>query len=123
MTDTYRDTWISCTEDAIRIRGYYFPWGTKTIPYGSITSARRVPLGPTTGRLRLWGTARPTVWAGLDPGRMGKKEGVILELGRTVRPLVTPSDVPVFMAVLGGHAVPGAVPAGAGVDGEPGGKG
>ena len=29
----YRDRWIECTPDEIRIRGYYFPWGTKRIPY------------------------------------------------------------------------------------------
>jgi len=28
----YKDRWIECTPDQIRIRGYYFPRGTKRIP-------------------------------------------------------------------------------------------
>ncbi|MFI0720954.1 hypothetical protein [Streptomyces sp. NPDC021224] len=110
MTATYRDTWISCTDDAIRIRGYYFPWGTKKIRYGSLAAAKRVRLGPTTGQLRLWGTASWTVWASLDPGRMRKSEGVLLDVGHRVRPLVTPADVGAFLAALDAHGVPGARP-------------
>ncbi len=34
MDNSYRDRWIECTPEDIRIRGYYFPWGTKRIPYG-----------------------------------------------------------------------------------------
>lgn len=116
MTATYRDTWIRCTDDAIRIRGYYFPWGTKKIPYGSLTAAQRVRLGPATGQLRLWGTANWTVWAGLDPGRMRKSEGVLLDVGRRVRALVTPADVGAFLAALDAHDVPGARPEDAGGD-------
>ena len=43
MPELYQDKWITCTGDALSIRGYYFPWGTKRIPYQSIRSvaARR----------------------------------------------------------------------------------
>jgi len=44
----YRDRWIECTSGALRIRGYYFPWGTKTVPYPSIRAGTRGWTG--TGR-------------------------------------------------------------------------
>ena len=87
-----RDRWIECTPDAVEIRVYYFPWGTKRIPYGSIRSVRRVDMGAFTGRARIWGTTNPHYWAHLDPRRPGKKMGLILDLGRFVRPFITPDD-------------------------------
>lgn len=112
MTEAYRDAWISCSDEAIRIRGYYFPWGTKTIPYGSIRSVRRVRPGPLTGQFRLWGTASPTVWTSLDPHRMRKTEGLLLDVGRRIRPYVTPDDAAAVVAVLSRHAVTVAAPDG-----------
>lgn len=88
----YKDRWIECTAEEIRIRGYYFPWGTKRIPYRSVRAYRRVAIGATTGRGRIWGTANPRYWASLDPGRPRKKEALILDLGRAVCPFITPDD-------------------------------
>ena len=45
MSTLHRDRWIECTEDAVLIHGYYFPWGTKRAPYPAIRTVRRVPLG------------------------------------------------------------------------------
>lgn len=90
MNASYRDRWIRCTPDAIRIRGYYFPWGTKRIPYGSIRSVRRVEIAAFTGKGRVWGTANPRYWASLDPRRPQKTEALILDLGRPVKPFITP---------------------------------
>ena len=75
MNGTYRDRWIECTPEGIQIRAYYFPWGTKHIPYGSIRSMRRVELGALRGRGRFWGTANPATgpaWTRGDrPSRSG----------------------------------------------------
>jgi hypothetical protein len=49
MDSQYRDRWIECSSDSIQIRGYYFPWGTKRIPYGSIRSVRRVEMSTFKG--------------------------------------------------------------------------
>jgi len=92
MSSEYRDRWIECTPEGIRVRGYYFPWGTKHIPYSSIRSVERVDIGPLTGRARIWGTANPRYWASLDPQRRQKKAALILDLGRFVRPFLTPED-------------------------------
>jgi len=107
----YRDHWIECAVDEIRIRGYYFPWGTKHIPYRSIRSVRRVALSATRGRGRIWGTANPRYWASLDPRRPTKSYGLILDVGRFVHPLITPDDC---------DAVEAIVRRGADLDGPPG---
>ncbi|MTD58110.1 hypothetical protein [Amycolatopsis pithecellobii] len=99
----YRDRWIECTAEEIRIRGYYFPWGTKRIPYRSIRSVRRVEMGAFTGRGRIWGTANFRYWASLDPARPHKKVGLILDVGRTVRPFVTPDDPGTVEAIIRAH--------------------
>jgi hypothetical protein len=100
---TYRDRWITCTDSEVQIRGYYFPWGTKHISYGSIEGLTRVKMGPLTGRGRIWGTANPRYWASFDPGRPRKQVGLILDLGKRVKPFVTPDDPDAFEAVLVSH--------------------
>lgn len=92
MSTSYADRWIECRADAIRIRGYYFPWGTKHIPYASIRSVRRVDMSVGSGKGRIWGTANPRYWASLDPQRPGKESALILDLGRFVQPFITPDD-------------------------------
>lgn len=102
--DTYRDRWIECTSDEIRVRGYYFPWGTKRIPYGSVRSMRRVGLTATRGRFRIWGTANPKYWASLDPSRPSKSVGFVMDLGRSVSPFLTPDDPEGFETAVRAHA-------------------
>lgn len=96
----YRDRWIQATPEGIEIRGYYFPWGTKRIPYDAIRSVRRVAIGALTGKARIWGTANPRYWASLDPGRPRKRVALILDLGRPVQPLLTPDDPDAFETAL-----------------------
>lgn len=92
MAMLYQDDWISCTDEAIVIRCYYF-WGPKTIPYAAIRSARLVDIGPGHGTGRIWGTANPRYWASLDPGRSRKNAALILDVGAAVSPVITPDDV------------------------------
>lgn len=47
----YGDGKIACTDRELVIRKYYFPFGTKRIPYSAIKEARQVPM-------RIWGKAR-----------------------------------------------------------------
>lgn len=100
----YSDRWITCDADGLRIRAYYFPWGTKRIPYGSIRGLTRVELSAARGRGRVWGTANPRYWASLDPGRPRKHVGLVLDLGRPVRPLITPDDPDAVEAILRARA-------------------
>jgi hypothetical protein len=96
----YHDRWIDCTETELRIRGYYFPWGTKRIAYSSIRGLRRVEMGPLTGRGRIWGTASPRYWASFDPARPRKSAALIVDLGKRTRPFVTPDDPDAVEAII-----------------------
>ena len=92
MSVVYQDRWIECTADAVRIRGYYFPWGTKNIPYSAIRSIRRVQMGALTGKGRIWGSTTLRYWASLDPRRPAKSTALILDTGHHILPFITPDD-------------------------------
>lgn len=98
--ETYRDRWISCTGDGIQVRGYYFPWGTKRIPYGSIRGMRKVTMSTLRGNARIWGTANFKYWANLDPRRPTKSVAFIMDLGRGMSPFLTPDDPEAFERVV-----------------------
>lgn len=101
--ETYRDRWIQCTAEEVRVRAYYFPWGTKHIPYRQIRGMRRMAMHAVRGRARIWGTANPRYWAGLDPRRPSKEIAFILDLGRAVSPFLTPDDADAFEAAVRAH--------------------
>jgi hypothetical protein len=98
--DTYGDRWIECTDDEIRVRGYFFPWGTKRIPYRSIRSLDRFCLAALRGKGRIWGSGDLRHWANFDPGRPKKRVGFILDVGARVMPFLTPEDPDRFEQVV-----------------------
>jgi hypothetical protein len=100
MDSEYKDTWITAAQDGLTIRFYYFPFGTKQIPYTDIHSITRVNMGALTGRGRIWGTGSFRYWASLDPQRPRKKVAYIVDLGRAVKPYLTPSDPDGFESAL-----------------------
>lgn len=99
----YHDRWIDCTDNELKIHGYYFPWGTKRIPYGKIRGVRRVQMTATRGKGRIWGTANPRYWASLDPKRASKDVALVLDLGRMVQPFITPDDPEAVEAAIRRH--------------------
>lgn len=115
MSDDYDDGTITCTTSGVRIKNYYFPFGAKTIPYSSIKSLQRLDLSLARGRMRIWGTANPGYWANLDPGRTKKKVGFEIDLGKSVKPFVTPSDPDAFERAVraGANLEPGGPATGA----------
>jgi hypothetical protein len=104
VTALYKDPWIECTDDAVLIRGYYFPWGTKRIPYQAIREVRRVPIGAFTGKGRIWGSTTLRYWASLDPGRPGKKTALILDTGHAILPFITPDDPAAVVTAIREHS-------------------
>ena len=104
MNALYKDRWIECTADAVLVHWYYFPWGTKRVPYSSILEVRRVPIGTFTGRGRIWGSTTLQYWASLDPSRPGKKKALILDTGHGILPFITPDDPDAVAAVISGHS-------------------
>ncbi|MGA2528091.1 MAG: PH domain-containing protein [Acidimicrobiales bacterium] len=107
MESQYRDRWIECSDDGIQIRGYYFPWGTKRIPYSKIRSVRRVEMSTFKGQMRVWGTSNPHYWASLDPQRRHKSVALILDVGRYVKPFITPDNPDVVEAIIRAKAMLG----------------
>jgi hypothetical protein len=88
----YQDRWIELTDDAVSVRGYYFPWGTKRIPYASIRALERFDMTAWRGKGRIWGSGDFRHWANFDPRRPRKSVGFFLDLGRHVVPFLTPDD-------------------------------
>jgi hypothetical protein len=99
-TADYADPRVRCTPAGIEVRGYYIPWGSKHIAYSSVRGIQRVDLTAARGRARIWGTANPGYWANLDPQRPHKATGLILDLGRRVKPFLTPDDPDAFEFVV-----------------------
>lgn len=102
---TYQDRSIAVTDDALTIRGYYFPGTVKRIALGTIRSVRRAELSALRGRGRIWGTANPGYWANFDPGRPGKSVAFLVDRGKAVKPFVTPDDPAAFEAALREHGI------------------
>jgi hypothetical protein len=96
----YNDGVIECDSKGIHIRGYYFPWGTKVIPYSAVKGVQLVTLGTLRGKLRVWGTANMKYWANLDTKRPSKSAGLILDIGKSVKPFVTPDDANAVEAII-----------------------
>jgi len=104
----YEDRWIEFTDSEIRVRGYYFPWGTKRIPYASIQSLDRFTMTALRGKGRIWGSGDLKHWANLDPRRPRKSVGFFVNVGRHVIPFLTPDDPETFERVVSPHVQPGA---------------
>ena len=60
MTETYDDGTIVCGTDRLEIHSYYFPFGTKSVPYTQIKGLQRIEIkGLWSGKWRFWGTGNP----------------------------------------------------------------
>ncbi len=96
----YRDRWIECTSEALIIHWYYFPFGTKTIPYGRIRGVEEIRMGALTGKGRIWGSGDFKHWWHLDPARPHKERALILDVGSAVLPAITPEDTDQVRAII-----------------------
>lgn len=101
MSELYDDGGLLLDDEGLTIRRYYFPWaGPKRIAYTRIRQATVRPMGWLTGKGRGWGTAHPGYWFPLDLHRARKRVLVVLDLGRKVKPCVTPDDPDRFIRLL-----------------------
>jgi hypothetical protein len=100
------DDLLVCTDTEFVIRRSYSPLGSaKRIPYARIRSVRWVPLTPLTGGLRIWGSGDFVHWFPLDGSRPRKQVALIVDLGRRVKPVVTPADPERLADRLTAHGV------------------
>ena len=100
MVDIYRDKGIVCDERGLTIHSYYFPAGSKFIAYDKVRALRRVDLSAMRGRARIWGTANFRYWANLDTKRPAKKSGLMVDVGASVSPFITPDDTDAVEAII-----------------------
>jgi hypothetical protein len=102
----YDDGRVACTDDALVIRRYYFPKGSKAIPYAKIGSVKRVPLTVMRGRYRIWGSGDLIHWLNYDPDRPRKDVAFIVQVaGHRIRPVITPNDADAVAAELAARGV------------------
>jgi hypothetical protein len=97
----YEDAGLVFDENGITIRRYYFPLAApKRIAYNKIRGIRAKPISWASGIARFWGASHPRYWFPLDVHRASKQTLLILELGRWVRPCITPEDPDKVIALL-----------------------
>lgn len=99
MVENYRDKGVIGGDDAIELRHYYL-WGSKIVPYSSIVGVQRVTLAPLKGKARIWGSANMGYWANLDSKRPSKDEGLVLDVGKRVKPFISPDDCDAVEALI-----------------------
>src|SRR5579859_1473314 len=100
----YDDGEIACNEEGIVIKRYY-PWGAKRIRYASLLGVGTLPLTGVNKlrRWRLWGSGDFVHWWNFDPHRPRKQVALVLDVGRRVRPTITPDDPGAVERILKEH--------------------
>jgi hypothetical protein len=102
---SYDDGRVACTDDAVVIRGYYFPFGEKRVPYVKIKQVTSQPAN-WMGKWRVWGSSDLVHWYNYDPQRPSKSTAlVITPVGRGVHPVITPDHPDEVIAELAAHGV------------------
>lgn len=101
----YEDRWITCEPDRMIIRWYYL-WGAKVIFYREIQDVDVRPLTAWTGNWRIWGTSDPRYWFHLDFGRPHKQTALVLDLGKRVKPVITPDDPELVAGIISQRYAP-----------------
>ena len=101
MDALYEDEWIRCEATTLIIRRYYFPLGTsKVIAYGEIREVIPITISTWSGKWRIWGSSDPRYWWHLDWSRPQKDVALVLDLGRPVRPVITPGNPELVAGII-----------------------
>lgn len=100
MSILYEDQYIVCDEQALVIKNYYFPMGSKRILYESIRQIDKEPVSLIDGKLRLWGMGLNPKWYHLDPQRIMKDTALVLDINALIKPTLTPDNLEQVYEVL-----------------------
>ena len=102
MTEAlYEDDGLVLDEDGITIRRYYFLLtAPKRVAYNKIRGVRAKPMSWASRKRRFLGAADPRYRLPRDIHRASKQTLLILELGRWVKPCITPEDPARVIALL-----------------------
>lgn len=106
-TALYEDPKIRCDGEGLTIHSYY-PWGAKRILYTSIRSVQQLPLTGANAvrRWRISGTGDFLHWWNLDWKRPKKHMALVLDVGRHIRPTITPDDPAAVGHIVGARIRP-----------------
>ena len=100
MAVLYEDKYLVCDEDAITIKEYYFPVGSKRIAYDSIKKLSEHPLTAFSGKFRFWGMDLVPYWYHLDWDRHKKYKGIVLDTGNPIKAVITPEQFDMVWVLL-----------------------
>ena len=96
----YRDDVVKLNDSQVVIRHYYWPFGSKRVPYTSIAGYHRRPLKAWHGQFRVHGIDQKGRWYSRDRHRGEKETAIDLSIGRRIRPVLTPHDVEKVTEIL-----------------------
>ena len=102
MTEAlYEDAGLVLDDDGITIRRYYFLLSVpKRVAYNKIRGIRAKPMSWASGKGRFLGAVKPRYRLPRDVHRASKQTLLILELGRWIKPCITPEDPARVIALL-----------------------
>lgn len=92
MSVIYEDKYVICDDDAITIKLYYFPVGSKRIAYNSIRSIKERNLAINAGKIRLWGMDFAPEWFHWDLERPQKSKCIVIDEGEWIKAAITPEN-------------------------------
>lgn len=90
----YEDRTLFIDDEGVTVTSYYWPRHHRHIPFASIVSVETIAIGTWSGRYRLVGLEFRHLhkffhW---DTRRSKKSEAIVLDIGRRLRPTLTPDD-------------------------------
>ncbi len=97
---------ILIRDGTLTIQRYYLPTGAKRIRLTAIVGVEQYAMTRWTGKWRIWGTTLGRWWFNLDIGRPHKQQAFVIDLGRRVKPVLTPGDPEAFRAALATAGIP-----------------
>ena len=100
MAVIYEDKYLVCDDEAITIKIYYFPVGSKRIPYKSIRSIKERNLTMNAGKIRLWGMDFSPEWFHWDMERPQKSKCIVIDEGEWIKAAITPEDHRLVLELL-----------------------
>ena len=90
----YEDRSLLIDDDGITITSYFWPGHRRHIPFSSIVAVEEIPLETFSGRYRLVGfeLRRLRDFFPWDTHRSATSRAIALDIGRRVRPVISPED-------------------------------
>ena len=102
----YDDGLIALSDDALVIRRYDLFLRPRSVPYLQIHSVTPVELrGFRFGNWRLWGSSDLIHWFHADWHRPKKHVGLVLDVAKGMKPVITPDDPQRVATALRSHGI------------------